>query len=72
MINLHVDFAGIQLNNPIIVAASDVGTRLDQIREGEHYVAAAFIIKGCIPARDVAGLTTFQNIFSGWSQIITI
>lgn len=54
--NLHVDFAGIPIKNPIIVAASDVGARVDQIKEAEYYGAAAFITKGCIPGVDAAGL----------------
>lgn len=54
--SLHTDFAGIRLSNPIIVAASDVGTRLDQIREAESCGAGAFITKGCIPSVEAAGL----------------
>ena len=54
--NLYTDLGGLQLKNPIVVAAGDVGTRVDQIREAEYYGAAAFITKGCIPGDDAAGL----------------
>lgn len=56
MTDLQTDLAGIPLENPIVVAASDVGTRLDQIQEAEHCGAGAFITKGCIPGEDAAGL----------------
>jgi len=56
MISLQTDLAGIRLKNPVVVAASDVGTRLDQIEEAEHCGAGAFITKGCIPGEDAAGL----------------
>ncbi|MGD8386690.1 MAG: 4Fe-4S binding protein [Desulfobacteraceae bacterium] len=56
MSRLHTDFAGIPLQNPVVVAASDVGTRVDQIQEAEYYGAGAFITKGCIPGEDAAGL----------------
>ncbi|BBO85094.1 hypothetical protein DSCO28_56600 [Desulfosarcina ovata subsp. sediminis] len=54
--DLYTNFAGIRLENPIVVAASDIGNRVDQIREAEYYGAAAFITKGCIPGTDAAGL----------------
>jgi dihydropyrimidine dehydrogenase (NAD+) subunit PreA len=56
MTRLHTDFAGIQLRNPIIVAAGEVGIRLDQIKDAEFFGAGAFITKGCIPGADAAGL----------------
>jgi len=52
MVDLRLDLAGIELKNPIVVASSDVGCRLDQIEEAEHYGAGAFITKGCIPRKN--------------------
>ena len=45
MNDLHVNLAGLQLKNPIVVAAGDIGCHLGQIREAAHYGAAAFITK---------------------------
>ncbi|MBU0464656.1 MAG: 4Fe-4S binding protein [Proteobacteria bacterium] len=57
MANLQVNIGGLELKNPFVVAASDIGCHIGQIREAEHYGAAAFIIKGCIPLSGAAGLT---------------
>ena len=44
MMNLATNLGGIKLNNPVIVAAGDIGCRLDQIEEAEYYGAGADII----------------------------
>lgn len=56
MIDLGLDLGGLELKNPIVVAAGDIGCHLNQIKEAEHYGAAAFITKGCIPRPEAAGL----------------
>jgi dihydroorotate dehydrogenase/Pyruvate/2-oxoacid:ferredoxin oxidoreductase delta subunit len=57
MIDLGVNLADLELKNPIVVAAGDIGCRLGQIKEAERYGAAAFITKGCIPRPGAPGLT---------------
>ena len=57
MNDLHVDLAGLQLKNPIVVAAGDIGCHLGQIQEAAHYGAAAFSTKGCIPKPGAVGLS---------------
>jgi dihydroorotate dehydrogenase/NAD-dependent dihydropyrimidine dehydrogenase PreA subunit len=57
MNDLHVNLAGLQLKNPIVVAAGDIGCHLGQIKEAAHYGAGAFITKGCIPKPGAVGLS---------------
>lgn len=57
MVDLGVNLGGLKLKNPFIVASGDIGCHLGQIKEAAGFGAAAFIIKGCIPRPDSAGLT---------------
>jgi len=53
--DLSVNLAGLELENPLVIASGDVGCHLEQIKEAERYGAGAFITKGCIPARGAVG-----------------
>jgi len=57
MVDLNTDLGGIKLKNPFIVASSDIGCHLGQIKEAAHFGAAAIITKGCIPRPEAVGLT---------------
>ena len=57
MSNFKVNLGGLELKNPFVVASSDNGCHIEQIKEAEKYGAAAFIIKGCIPLANAVGLT---------------
>ncbi|WP_300456053.1 4Fe-4S binding protein [Desulfobacula sp.] len=57
MADLQVEIGGLKLKNPFVVASSDIGCHIGQIKEAEHYGAAAFITKGCIPVPGAVGLT---------------
>ena len=56
MTDLSVDLGGLKLKNPFVVASSDIGCHLGQIKEAAHFGAAAIITKGCLPRPDAAGL----------------
>ena len=49
MIDLSVDFAGVELKNPLLVASADIGRDIRQIRKAEKYGASAVIVKGMFP-----------------------
>ncbi|HVN97985.1 MAG TPA: hypothetical protein VMT62_16265 [Syntrophorhabdaceae bacterium] len=49
MIDLAVDFMGIRLKNPLVVASADIGRSVGQIRKAEQCGAAAVIVKGMLP-----------------------
>jgi len=44
------------------VASGDIGCHIGQIKEAEHFGAAAFITKGCIPMPGASGLTRKSRI----------
>ena len=49
MIDLSVNFAGVELKNPLVVASADIGRDIRQIRKAEEYGASAVIVKGMLP-----------------------
>jgi dihydropyrimidine dehydrogenase (NAD+) subunit PreA len=57
MVDLSVNLGGLKLSNPFVVASSDIGCHLGQIKEAADWGAAAFITKGCIPRQSAAGLS---------------
>jgi dihydroorotate dehydrogenase/Pyruvate/2-oxoacid:ferredoxin oxidoreductase delta subunit len=54
MVNLSVNFAGIELKNPLVVASSDNVRDIRQIRKAEEYGASAVIVKTLFPNDSVA------------------
>jgi dihydropyrimidine dehydrogenase (NAD+) subunit PreA len=61
-LDIRVKLAGLELENPIVVASGDIGCHVGQIKEAEHFGAAAFITKGCIPLSGASGLTRKTRI----------
>ncbi|MBI2869191.1 MAG: 4Fe-4S binding protein [Chloroflexi bacterium] len=55
-VDLRVNLGGVALNNPLVIASSDLGCHLGAIKEAEGYGAGAFITKGCISRPDAVGL----------------
>ena len=49
MIDLSVNFAGVELKNPLVVASADIGRDIRQIRKAAEYGASAVIVKGMLP-----------------------
>ena len=49
MIDLSVNFAGIHLKNPLVVASSDTVRDIRQVKKAEEYGASAVILKGMLP-----------------------
>ena len=49
MIDLSVNFAGVELKNPLVVASADIGRDIRQIRKAEEFGASAVIVKGMLP-----------------------
>jgi dihydropyrimidine dehydrogenase (NAD+) subunit PreA len=60
--DISVKLSKLELRNPIVVASGDIGCHVGQIKEAEHFGAAAFITKGCIPTPDASGLTRKSRI----------
>jgi dihydropyrimidine dehydrogenase (NAD+) subunit PreA len=49
MIDLSVNFASIDLKNPLVVASSDTVRDIRQVKKAEEYGASAVILKGMLP-----------------------
>ena len=49
MIDLSINFAGLELKNPLIVASSDNVRDIRQIKQAEEYGASAVILKSMLP-----------------------
>jgi len=62
MVDLSLNFAGMELKNPLVVASSDVGRDLRQIKEAEECGASAFITKAMLPP-DSIGLRRMPRYF---------
>jgi dihydropyrimidine dehydrogenase (NAD+) subunit PreA len=60
--DISVKIANLELKNPIVVASGDIGCHVEQIKEAEHFGAAAFITKGCIPLPGASGLSRKTRI----------
>ena len=60
--DIRVKLAGLELKNPVVVASGDIGCHVGQIKEAEHFGAAAFITKGCIPLSGASGLSRRTRI----------
>jgi dihydroorotate dehydrogenase/NAD-dependent dihydropyrimidine dehydrogenase PreA subunit len=54
MADLSLDFCGLELKNPLIVASSDAMRDIRQIKRAEECGASAVIIKGMMPPDSVA------------------
>ena len=54
MTDLSLDFCGLELKNPLIVASSDAMRDIRQIKQAEECGASAVIIKGMMPPDSVA------------------
>jgi len=54
MVDLSVNFAGLELKNPLVVASSDCVCDLAQIRRAEACGASAVILKAVFPPRSLA------------------
>jgi dihydropyrimidine dehydrogenase (NAD+) subunit PreA len=54
MVDLSLNFAGLELKNPLIVASSDASRDIRQVRKAEECGAAAIIIKAMLPPDSVA------------------
>lgn len=60
--DIRAKLAGLELENPIVVASGDIGCHVGQIKEAEHFGATALITKGCIPLSGASGLTRKTRI----------
>ncbi len=49
MVDLSVDFAGLELKNPLVVASADIGRDIRQIKKAQECGASAVILKGILP-----------------------
>ena len=49
MVDLSVNFAGIELKNPLVVASSDTVRDIRQIKRAEEHGASAIILKAILP-----------------------
>jgi dihydroorotate dehydrogenase/NAD-dependent dihydropyrimidine dehydrogenase PreA subunit len=62
MVDLSLDFCGLELKNPLIVASSDAMRDIRQIKQAEECGAAAVIIKGMMPP-DSVGLSWLLRFY---------
>jgi dihydroorotate dehydrogenase len=49
MVDLSVNFAGVELKNPLVVASSDNVRDIRQIKKAEEHGASAIILKAILP-----------------------
>jgi dihydroorotate dehydrogenase/NAD-dependent dihydropyrimidine dehydrogenase PreA subunit len=54
MVDLSVNFAGVELKNPLVVASSDCVCDLRQIKKAEECGASAVILKAIFPPHSIA------------------
>ena len=62
MLDLSVDFAGLELKNPLVVASSECVRDIRQIKKAEQCGASAVIVKAIFPP-GVIGLQRNMRIF---------
>lgn len=62
MVDLSLDFCGLELKNPFIVASSDASRDIRQIKQAEECGASAVIIKGMLPP-DSVGLSWLLRFY---------
>jgi dihydropyrimidine dehydrogenase (NAD+) subunit PreA len=62
MTDLSLDFCGLELKNPLIVASSDAMRDIRQIKQAEECGASAVILKGMLPSSSV-GLDWLLRLF---------
>ncbi|MFC2070168.1 hypothetical protein ACFLTB_03215 [Chloroflexota bacterium] len=54
MVDLSINFAGLELKNPLIVASSDNVRDIRQIKQAEEYGASAVILKAMLPPASIS------------------
>ena len=62
MVDLSVNFAGIELKNPLVVASSDTVRTISQVKKAEECGASAVILKAMFPD-DSSELNSILRIF---------